>query len=146
MILGAINLISSGCQENQVKDDSSIYLSTPQVYEVVDHKSTVTLPDSLKLGWKGNAVVEVFIGETGKKEGFNLVFFKIYSESSDTLRHYKYSSVPLNQEDYPKTLQRFIPFFSEYVENTKIERRANVKIPPNSKYMVTIPIKIWEGK
>ncbi len=137
-----------GCQnvkqkhyDNEQKNDI-VDVSSKIPYAVEGYDPNFTLPESLSNQGKGNAVLDIFLSEKGIVEGFNLTFLKWVNNNSDTLRHYKYANHILQRTEYSKEIQAFLPLFKEYVSDLKFVRKKDVSITPNSKYLISIPLKL----
>ena len=140
--------VSLGCQNGattQGKAEQQDDIVDPVIkmpYTVEEHNPNVTLPDSLSKSGKGNAVLNVFINEKGKVEGFNLIFLRLINNDLDTLKHYKYAKHQLQSNDYSEEIRKFLPFFNDYIDGLRIVKKENVPITPNRDYLLEIPLKL----
>ena len=133
-------VVACGCQGQKKQD--GIYLSSPMPYRVEGHNPDFSLPESLSKGRTGNAVLEIFLSNMGKPEGFNLTFLKLSGGNSEELRYYKYSPRILEKKEYPENVRKFLPLFKEYLSGLTIVRNENVTLNEESKYLVKIPLKL----
>lgn len=140
--------VSVGCQNDVHKQGKKeqideIIDTVPQMpYTVEEQSPNVALPESLSRSGKGNAVLNVFVNEKGKTEGFNLIFLRLVNNDLDTLKHYKYANYLLQTNEYPEEIQKFLPFFKDYVDELRIVKKENVPIIPNENYILEIPLKL----
>lgn len=145
-ILSIIALITlaQGCiAQNKSENSCSdiIYKSSPIPYKVANPIDSLSLPDSLLNGRKGNIVLGIFLTKEGKIEGCNLIFLNLKGDS-DNLKYYKFADKILFENEYPQDVRHFVPFFKNFVEKITIERNQDVSLIANSKYLIYIPLKL----
>jgi len=139
-ILILLLIVASGCQGQNKPDET--YLSSPMAYKVEGHNPDFSLPESLSKGRTGNAVIEIFLSNTGKPEGFNLTFLKLSGENSEELRYYKYTPRILEEKEYPDDVRKFLPLFKDYLSGLTFVRNENVTLNKGSKYLIKIPLQL----
>ena len=141
MCIFIVFLISTNCCQGQDNSDSTCLLS-PMPFRVKGFNPDFKLPDSLSRGRTGVAVLEIFLSDTGKPRGFNLVFIKLSGGNTNELTFYTYSSKILEKKEYPDDVQRFLPVFNKYISRLIFTRNEKVILNSKNGYIIKIPLRL----
>jgi hypothetical protein len=115
--------------DNKV-DTSSVIIVDPieEMPFVIERESIYSvMPDSLGKNITGSAGLRLYINEMGIIENFELVRLLLEKDSTRFIEFQRQNFGSFNLESYPGNVQKYYPFFKDYVNTLKIKRITAVE-------------------